>query len=79
MSKSFGKIDSFPRKYRGVADCESFHGGEERKSGPEKGTHWESGENKVGCEEVRRRTKEKGLGATARAGEVGEGEKAARE
>lgn len=33
----FRRTAPFPRTWRGVADCESFHGGQERKSGPLKG------------------------------------------
>ena len=64
--KSLGKTTSLPLKYSGVADCESFQAGNDRKRGPDKGIHPRRGEKAQEGEEVRRVTKEKGLGATTR-------------
>lgn len=65
LSKSLGKTTSLPLKYSGVADCESFQAGKQRKSGPEKGIHPRRGE-KAEEGEVRRGAKEKGLGAATK-------------
>lgn len=44
----FLRTAAFPRRKSGVADCESFHGGQDRKSGPWKGMiQLERGERKV--------------------------------
>lgn len=77
-SRSFAKIASFPRRNKGVADCESFDGGDVRNRGPDNAIHRKGGRKSGDRAELSRRAKLNGFRETARAGDRGEEETAAR-